>query len=259
MREVNAILTIAYRDLLKLLRDPARLIASLIFPLLFIAILGGSMQSNLGSGLGYNFLTFVFTGVFAQTLFQSAAMGIVSLIDDRENDFSQEIFISPISRYSIILGKIVGETLVALVQGIGILVFGFLAGVRFSPGQVLGLMIVGVIVCLFAASFGVIILSNLPSRRTADQIFPFIMLPQFFLAGVFNPIKILPPYLDILSRISPMRYAVDLTRGIFYSGQLDYSKVVLQEPIVDLLIMIAAFLIFLVIGTYIFVRSERNR
>jgi ABC-2 type transport system permease protein len=259
MREVYAILTIAYRDLLKLLRDPARLIASLIFPLLFIAILGGSMQSNLGTGLGYNFLTFVFTGVFAQTLFQSAAMGIVSLIDDRENDFSQEIFISPISRYSIILGKIVGETLVALVQGIGILVFGFLAGVRFSVGQVIGLMTVGVIVCLFAASFGVIILSNLPSRRTADQIFPFIMLPQFFLAGVFNPIKVLPLYLEILSRISPMRYAVDLTRGVFYTGQLDYPKVVLQEPLVDLGIMIAAFLVFLVIGTYIFVRSERNR
>jgi ABC-2 type transport system permease protein len=259
MREVYAILTIAYRDLLKLLRDPARLVASLIFPLLFIAILGGSMQSNLGTGLGYNFLTFVFTGVFAQTLFQSAAMGIVSLIDDRENDFSQEIFISPISRYSIILGKIVGETLVALVQGIGILVFGLLAGVRFSLGQVIGLMTVGVIVCLFAAAFGVIILSNLPSRRTADQIFPFIMLPQFFLAGVFNPIKVLPLYLDILSRISPMRYAVDLTRGVFYSGQLDYPKVVLQEPLVDLGIMIAAFLVFLVIGTYIFVRSERNR
>jgi ABC-2 type transport system permease protein len=259
MREVYAILTIAYRDLLKLLRDPARLISSLIFPLLFIAILGGSMQSNLGNGFGYNFLTFVFTGVFAQTLFQSAAMGIVSLIDDRENDFSQEIFISPISRYSIILGKIVGETLVALVQGVGILVFGLIAGVRFSLGQVLGLMVVGIIVCLFAAAFGVIILSNLPSRRTADQIFPFIMLPQFFLAGVFNPIKVLPLYLDILSRISPMRYAVDLTRGVFYFGQLDYSKVVLAEPVLNFVIMLAAFLVFLVIGTFIFVRSERNR
>jgi ABC-2 type transport system permease protein len=181
------------------------------------------------------------------------------LIDDRENDFSQEIFISPISRYSIIMGKIVGETLVALVQGLGILVFGLVAGVRFTLGQVVGLLVVGVIVCLFAAAFGVIILSNLPSRRTADQIFPFIMLPQFFLAGVFNPIKVLPLYLDILSRISPMRYAVDLTRGIFYIGQLDYAQVVLEGPLLNLGIMVAAFLVFLVIGTYIFVRSERNR
>ncbi len=115
------------------------------------------------------------------------------------------------------------------------------------------------VVCLFAGAFGVIILSNLPSRRTADQIFPFLMLPQFFLAGVFNPIQILPRYLDILSRLSPMRYAVDLTRGIFYAGGADYEKVVLQTPIENLAIMAAAFLVFLVIGTFLFVRSERNR
>src|SRR5690242_16341024 len=123
MREVYAIITIAYRDLMKLLRDPARLVATFIFPLLFIFILGGSMQANVGSQLGYDFLTFTFTGVLAQTLFQSASMGVISIIDDRENDFSQEIFVSPISRYSIILGKIVGETLVALTQGLGILIF----------------------------------------------------------------------------------------------------------------------------------------
>jgi ABC-2 type transport system permease protein len=56
-----------------------------------------------------------------------------------------------------------------------------------------------------------------------------------------------------------MRYAVDLTRGIFYFGELDYPKVVLEEPLLNLGIMIAAFLVFLVIGTFIFVRSERNR
>ena len=259
MREIYAILTIAYRDFMKLMRDPARLISTLIMPLLFITVLGGSMQANMGKGLGYDFMTFIFTGVFAQTLFQSASMGIVSLIDDRENDFSQEIFISPISRYSIILGKIVGETLVALTQGIGILIFGLVAGVTFSAGQLFGLLWVGVVICLFGAAFGVILLSNLPSRRTADQIFPFIMLPQFFLAGVFNPIQILPWYLDILSRISPLRYAVDLARGIFYSGRAEYGKVVLQPPMLNLGIMTAAFLVFLMIGTYLFVRSEQNR
>jgi len=56
-----------------------------------------------------------------------------------------------------------------------------------------------------------------------------------------------------------MRYAVDLTRGIFYAGRADYPDIVLQAPMLNLAIMIAAFLIFLVIGTYLFVRSERNR
>ncbi|HEX8991582.1 MAG TPA: ABC transporter permease [Anaerolineales bacterium] len=259
MREVYAVITLAYRDLLKLLRDPARLISSLMFPLLFILILGGSMQGSFGPRSSFDYLAFIFTGVFAQNLFQSAAMGVVSLIDDRENDFSQEVFVSPISRYSIILGKIIGETLVALTQAIGVLAFGFIAGVSFSFGQLLGLAWTGVVICIFGAAFGVIILSNLNNRRTADQIFPYVMLPQFFLAGVFNPLHGLPWYLDLLSRISPMRYAVDLTRDIFYVGRTDYRFAVLQSLGNNLAVMTAAFLVFLVVGTFLFVRKERNR
>lgn len=259
MREVYAVITLAYRDLMKLLRDPARLISSLMFPLLFILILGGSLQSGFGSGSNFDYITYIFTGVFAQTLFQSAAMGVISLIDDRENDFSQEVFVSPISRYTIILGKICGETLVALVQALGVLAFGFMAGVKFSFGQILGLGWSGVVTCLFGAAFGVIILSNLNNRRTADQVFPYIMLPQFFLAGVFNPIQGLPWYLDILSRISPMRYAVDLTRDFFYAGRPDYIQAILQGPAYNLILMTAGFLLFLMIGTFLFVRKEQNR
>ena len=88
MREIYAVLTLACRDLLKLLRDPTRLISELMFPLLFIVILGGSLQSSFGIGSNFDYITYIFTGVFAQTLFQSASMGVVSLIDDRENDFS---------------------------------------------------------------------------------------------------------------------------------------------------------------------------
>jgi len=259
MREVNAVMTMAYRDLMKLVRDPARVIATFLFPLMFIVILGGSMQANVGGQIGYDFLSFVFTGVFAQTLFQSASMGVVSLIDDREHDFSQEIFVSPISRYTIILGKICGETLVAWTQGLGILALGLIAGIRLSFSQLVGLTWVGITVCLFGAAFGVIVLSNLSTRRTADQVFPFIMLPQFFLAGVFNPIRVLPWYLDVLSKISPMRYAVDLARGVFYAGMPDYSHVVLQPALFNLVLIAAGFAVFLMIGTFLFVRREQNR
>ena len=48
------------------------------------------------------------------------------------------------------------------------------------------------------------------------------MLPQIFLSGVFTPIGNLPMVLDILSRMSPMRYAVDLARGIYYAGKPEH-------------------------------------
>src|SRR3990167_6245263 len=125
MKEINAILTIALRDFTKLLRDRFRLVISFIFPIIFIGALGTSLQSNIGQFIAFNYLTFTFTGVLAQTLFQSTASGIISLIQDRESDFFQEMFVSPISRYSIIFCKILGDFLFSLVLVFGVFFFVF--------------------------------------------------------------------------------------------------------------------------------------
>jgi len=254
--DITAILAIAYRDLLKFLRDRVRVASTLIFPLIFIVILGNSFN---GMNTGYSFLVYVFTGVFAQNMFQSTAMGIISLIEDRENDFSQEIFVSPISRYSIIFGKIMGETSISILQGVAIAFIGLLIGVPMSLTQMVSLIPTGLVACLFGGSFGVMVLSGLGSQRSANQIFPFLIFPQFFLAGIFNPIKDLPWYLDILSRLAPMRYAVDFTRGGFYLGQPESDLVVSLAPVANLALMTGLFLLFLVVGTWSFVRSEQNR
>ena len=256
--ELSAIVALAYRDLMKLIRDPIRLVTSLIFPVIFIGILGGSFQSGLGSMIDYDFMHFVFVGVLAQTLFQSSALGIISLIEDRQNDFIQEVFVSPISRYTIVIGKIIGESLVSLIQGIAILGFGVVIGIPFDISVVLGLVVVSVIVCVFGGSFGILVLSNLKSQRIANQIFPFIMLPQIFLSGVFTPIGDLPIVLDVLSRLSPMRYAVDLARGIYYEGKTEYNSVVLTEPSINLIVIFGLFSTFVIFGTWLFVRNERK-
>jgi ABC-2 type transport system permease protein len=259
MHELSAILAIAHRDFIKLLRDRARIISDFAFPLIFIGILGTSLQAGFGSAGGLNLLTFVFTGVLGQTIWQSSALGVISLIADREQDYSQEMFVSPVSRYSIIAGKILGESLVALPQAAAILVFGLILGVKLSIPVLLAFIPIAFIVAIFGGAFGVIVLSNLRTQQAANQVFPFVMLPQFFLAGVFNPIQHLPWYLDIVSHLSPMRYAIDLVRDVYYGGLPDVVTVPLEGPAVNLAVMGAMFVGFLLVGTTLFVRSERNR
>ena len=257
MNEVNAILTIAYRDQMKFVRDPTRLLSTFVFPLVFIGFFGFGMRANVATS--YDYLTYTFTGVLAMTIFQSSAMGLVSLIEDRDNDFSQEIFVSPISRYWIVLGKIWGETLVAMTQGLVILLIAPLLGAPLSLRAVVGVVLVSLPICLLGGAFGLLILSNLGSQRAAQQVFPFVMLPQYFLAGVFTPIQFLPPVLDALSRLSPMRYAVDLLRGVYYAELPDYSRVVLAGPLPNLIAVAALFAACLALGTWLFARKERNR
>jgi ABC-2 type transport system permease protein len=144
-------------------------------------------------------------------------------------------------------------------QGLAVLLFGLVIGVPLSAEQIGGLLVTGLIVSLFGGAFGVIVLSNLSSQRAANQIFPFVMLPQFFLAGVFNPIQVLPWYLDILSKISPMRYAVDFVRGLYYVDLPEHDRIVLLDPLANLALMAGLFVAFMAIGTVLFVRAERNR
>ena len=259
MTDLSPILTIASRDLLKLLRDRTRLVFTLVFPFIFIVLMGGTLQGNLGRAAGFNFIGFIFTGVLGMTLFQSAAQGLISLIEDREQDFSQEMFVSPISRYSIVFGKILGESVVSLVQAIPTFGLALILKVPLTLPIFLLMIPTAIFACLLGGSFGVMAMSLLNNQRAAQQIFPFLMFPQFFLAGIFNPIKILPWYLAPFSLISPMRYPVDLFRGLLYAGKPEYGKTVLFDPFTNLAIMAAMFTVFLLAGTALFVRQETNR
>ncbi|HEX9538919.1 MAG TPA: ABC transporter permease, partial [Streptosporangiaceae bacterium] len=120
--ELSAIAVIAQRDVIKLLRDRPRLAVNLAFPILLIGGLGAILQPTVGRVTGLNAVTLAFTGVLAASLFQSAAAGMISIVEDRENDFSRELFVAPVSRLTLVTGKVAGETLVAFCQGFFIVV-----------------------------------------------------------------------------------------------------------------------------------------
>jgi ABC-2 type transport system permease protein len=257
--ELNAIAAITGRDLTKFLRDPGRMVASLVFPVFMIALLGGTLQLNLGRSAGFNFVGFTFTGILGMTLFQSTAQGLTSLMDDRQNDFAQELFVSPVSRYSIVFGKILGETLVAVAQTLPMLVLALLLRIQLSAEQLALLVPVALLSCFMGGSFGLLLLNVMSDSRASNQIFQFVFLPQYFLAGMISPINVLPWPLEVLSLASPMRYVIDLARGVLYAGTPEYHRVVLLPPATNVTVLALMFAVFMVSGTALFVRRETNR
>ena len=258
MREMHAVTAIAARDLLKFIRDPGRLVAALVFPFAMIFLLGGTLQLNLGKSAGFNFIGFTFTGFLGMTLFQSTAQGLTSLMDDRQNDFAQELFVSPVSRYSIVFGKILGETAVALVQVLPFVVFALILRVPLTPTHIALLAPVALLSCFMGGAFGLLLLNTMSDSRASNQIFNFVFLPQYFLAGLISPINSLPWYLAALSLISPMRYVIDLIRGVVFSGQPEY-RLVLATPASNVAVLLLMFGVFMIAGTTLFVRRETNR
>lgn len=258
--EISKVLTLAQRDILKFVRDPGRVIAVFIFPVIFIGIMGVTFNSGIGEQtLGFNYVDYIFAGIILQTAFQSGFAGIVSLVEDREKDFSMSIFVAPVSRYSIVLGKILGETIVGTAQIVGILVLGILLGVNFTWFNILSIIPVTVVGAFVGASMGVLAASQVNSPETAQRVFPFLIFPLIFLSGAFTPVNNLPLVLNILKFLNPIYYGVDLTRHILFSGRPEIALVTANNMTLDIIVFTALGLISFVVGGFLFTRKEGNR
>jgi ABC-2 type transport system permease protein len=260
-RELNASVTICARDVLRFLRDwKNNLLFGFFFPVAFLGILGGTIGQNLSGGLGYDYMQFALLGMVANLLVQFTMMAVTTLVEERESGFTQEIFVSPVSRYSILIGKIIGGSLTSLVSLIALFVVAFAMGIPLSLAGIGRILLVTPIVFLLGGAMGVL-LSGIfgSSREAADHATVMVMFPQMFLSGALIPLKNSTGVLGVLVRFMPATYLVDLLRGVFYQGTSTYSRVVLYNPIFDLMISLALAILFLVVGTYLFVRSERNR
>jgi ABC-2 type transport system permease protein len=258
-RELSGLLMIAQRDVIKLLRDRPRLAVNLAFPVLLIAGLGAVLQPTVGRVTGLNAVTLAFSGVLPASLFQSAAAGMISIVEDRENDFSRELFVTPVTRLTLVAGKVAGETLVALCQGLFIAGFAMASGVRMSPGLAAAMLPPCVACCLLGGAFGLATIALLPSQRSAMQIFQFLIIPQYVLGGVLVPLRGTAHYLDVLAHLMPMGYVVELTRAAFYAGTPGYRQAVSGSPVLDAAVAAALFGLFMAVGTAVFGYRERAR
>ena len=257
--ELSGLAAVAQRDVIKLLRDRPRLAVNLAFPILLIGGLGSILQPTVGWVTGLSAVTLAFTGVLAASLFQSAAAGMISIVEDRENDFSRELFVTPVSRLTLVGGKIAGETLVALSQGACIVVFAVAFGVRISPSRLALLLGPCLACCLLGGAFGLATIAMLPNQRSAMQIFQFLIIPQYVLGGVLVPLREVPSYLRVLSDAMPMTYVVNLTRAVYYAGTPAYRLVASGSPLVDVVVTVILFVVLLTAGAAVFGYRERTR
>ena len=260
-KDLNAVVVIAGREVLRFFKDwKTSLAFSLLFPVLFLGILGGVISQNLVGGLGYNYLQFALLGMIAATISMNTMMSVTSLVEDRENDFTQEIFVAPISRYSIILGKIIGGSVTSILQLFAFVIIAPIMGISIGLSAIGWILVTAPLICISGGTLGVLIASIFSSSpKTADRGVILFAFAQMFLSGAFIPINNSSGVLSALSHAMPMTYIVDLLRGLIYQGTPVYSQIALYNPLLDLAIVTVISIASFVIGTYLFVRSEKNR
>jgi ABC-2 type transport system permease protein len=258
-REVNATFAIAWREILRAVKSPLSLAFTVIFPILFIGVLGGSISQNLGNALPYAYLPFMLIGMIANTMYQGTITGVTNLVEERENDFTAELFVAPISRYAVLLGKLIGSGIAALVSLVGIIAMIFIMQIPMDAGDLLRVIALSPILALAGGALGVFFIGITQDPKVVAIGVPLLIFPQMFLSGALIPVSASSGILGLLAKIIPMTYSIDLARNIFYWGKPEYSAAVLHPPMLDLAVTIGFFLVFVIVGTFLFVRADRNR
>ncbi|KAA6313999.1 hypothetical protein EZS27_035319 [termite gut metagenome] len=258
-RELNAVITIVARDILLAIKSPFGLIMSLAMPIVMMGMLGGSLAQNMTAGLNFDYGQFMLVGMLINMLFLFTIQGLTSLVEDRVTDFTQEMMIAPVSRYSIVIGKIFGSSFGGILGMVGTLIVGLVMGITLSPWQLLLVLALSPLMCLSAGAFAMLVIGLIKSNKTANMVVMVFAMTQMFLSGAIIPITNSHGILLILNRLMPMTYCLDLTRAVVYAGTPEYANVVLFNPMINCAAIVGLTLIFLVIGTFGFVRSEKNR
>ncbi len=115
------------------------------------------------------------------------------------------------------------------------------------------------VLCLAGGALGIFFIGFVRDPKVAGMGSLLLVFPQMFLSGVLIPVRHASGLLALLTYMMPMTYSVDLARAVFYWGNAEYSRIVLYNPMLDLVVTAAFFVVFSVVGTILFTRAERCR
>jgi ABC-2 type transport system permease protein len=221
--EARAVRAVWWRELIRFADDRVRIGTVLVQPLLFLFVLAPGLQTlSAASTGGVDLATFMFPGVLCMAMWFSAMISAASLVMDRELGFLREMMVAPVRRSSIVLGKCLGGTTVATIQGVIVLALAGLVHVPYDPLLLLGLFGLQLLIAFTVTALGVMVATTVRQAPTFNSVMQVLVFPTVFLSGAMYPVSGLPSWLAVVNRLDPLTYAVDPVRRLVFD-HLDIS------------------------------------
>lgn len=223
-RDLQAVKVVWQRELIGFWRSRVRIVVAFVQPLLFLFVLGTGLSSvTRGSAGDISFRTFMFPGVLALAVLTPSFFAAGSIVFDREFGFLREMLVAPVRRGSIVVGKCLGGATVAGGQAAVLLALAGLAGVPYDPVMLVSLFGMLLLLSFSLVAFGVFAAARISQFQSFMALVQLALFPMLFLSGAMFPLTNLPSWLEVLTRIDPISYAVDPMRRVVFST-LDVSE-----------------------------------
>jgi ABC-2 type transport system permease protein len=254
MKVINAkaVYILWLREMKTFIRAKSRVVGTLVMPLFFLGFLGVGFTglSLPGIPTDISYLQYLVPGMIGMTMIFTSMFAGMSVLWDRQFGFLKEIMVTPVSRVSIVIGRIAGGTTTSVIQGVAILVISLLLGFRiFGVLSILLSIVFMILTSVAFIGFGLAIASKMKDMQGFGLIMNFVMFPLLFLSGALFPIDNLPLAIKAICYLDPLTYGVDGMRG----SLIGVSS--LPVPL-SFLILTGFCLLMVVLGAYLFEKSE---
>jgi ABC-2 type transport system permease protein len=206
--DLRAVRVVWQREVLRFIKDKPRLIAGIVQPVLYLFVMGTGISAMVPSTHGVPFRTFLFPGVMSMTVLFTCFFSAGSLVWDRELGFMREMMVAPVRRSAILFGKCLGGMTAGTFQGVAMILIGAIGGVPITGVLVATLFAELILVSFALTAFGVAIATRMKSIQAFMAIMQVLLFPMFFASGALYPLQGLPTWLETLTRLDPLTYAV---------------------------------------------------
>ncbi|MEX1138825.1 MAG: ABC transporter permease [Bacteroidota bacterium] len=216
---MNAALTLARREVLRFLRQRSRMIGVIASPILFWIVIGSGLNNSFqypGGPVDMSYLEYFYPGTLVLVVLFSAIFSSISIIEDRGQGFLQSVLVAPISRMSIVLGKVLGITTLAILQA-GIFL---LAAPVIIPGMTAGSLVLTLLVLMLVAfglsTLGFLIAWSMDSTQGFHAIMNLLLVPMWLLSGALFPASGSSSWVAFIMQWNPLMYGVTACRRALY-------------------------------------------
>jgi ABC-2 type transport system permease protein len=213
--------TLWLREIVRFYRQPGRVIGVLASPLVFWAVLGSGFGTSFRSGGGpgqQHYLDYSYPGILILIVLFTSIFTMMSVIEDRKEGFLLSVLVAPVPRTAIVLGKVLGGTTLAAVQGMIFLIFAPFAGVHLDPVQVLLVAVVVFLVSFSLTALGFAIAWPMDSSQAFHGIVNLFLIPLWLVSGALFPLSGASGWIRVIMHLNPLTYGVEALRGLLYPG-----------------------------------------
>ena len=213
--------TLWWREIVRFYRQTGRVIGVLASPLVFWAVLGSGFGTSFRSGGGpgqQHYLDYSYPGILILIVLFTSIFAMMSVIEDRKEGFLLSVLVAPVPRTAIVLGKVLGGTTLAAVQGLIFLVFAPFAGIHLDPFQILLVAVVVFLVSFSLTALGFAIAWPMDSSQAFHGIVNLFLIPMWLLSGALFSVDHASTWIRAVMFVNPLTYGVDALRGLLYPG-----------------------------------------